>query len=128
MKPSELADCYAACGYDVLLEGLLLSSEHCRSATLAALHELYIIHLDTPLDRCIRNVITRQRAGGNRRLSAARTAAMHYSNVAEACRKLQGRAIVGSHDFDGALRRARHLLGLDRSASRPRARSQREGE
>lgn len=108
-----LADHYAARDHDVLLEGLLLSSEHRRSTALAALHQLYIIHLDTPLDRCIRNVIARQRAGGSRRLSAARTATMHYSNIGEACRRLQGHAIVEPLDFDGALRRARHLLGLD---------------
>jgi hypothetical protein len=111
-----LADHYAARGHDVLLEGLLLSSEYHRSTMLAALHKFYIIHLDTPLDRCISNVIARQRASGSRRLSAARTATMHYSNIEEACRKHQGHAIVEILDFDGAFRRVRHLLGLDRSA------------
>jgi hypothetical protein len=120
-----LADHYAAHGCDVLLEGLLLSSEHYRSAALAALHQLYIIHLDTPLDRCIRNVIARQRAGVSRRLSAARTATMHYPNIEETCRRLQDHATVERLDFDGALRRARHLLGLDRSASRLRTLSRR---
>lgn len=109
-----LADYYAAHGHDVLLEGLLLSGEHSRSATLAASHELYVIHLDTPLDRCIRNVIARQRAAGSRRLSAARTATTHYSNVGETCRKLHDHASVEILDFDGALRRVRHLLGLNR--------------
>jgi hypothetical protein len=120
-----LADYYASRGCDVLLEGLLLSSEYHQSTTLAALHQLYIIQLDSPLDRCISNVIARQRAGGSRRSSAARTATMHYSNIEEACRRLQEHAIVELLDFEGALRRARHLLGLDRSASRPRALSQR---
>jgi hypothetical protein len=111
-----LADHYAARGCDVLLEGLLLSSEYHRSTTLAALHQLYIIQLDTPLDRCIRNVIARQRASGSRRSSAARTATMHYSNIEETCRRLQEHAIVEILDFAGALRRVRNLLDLDRSA------------
>jgi hypothetical protein len=58
-----LAGEYAASGHDVLLEGLLLSGEHLRSAALAKVHELYVLRLNTPLDRCIRNVIARQRAG-----------------------------------------------------------------
>jgi hypothetical protein len=41
---------------------------------------------------------------------------MHYSTIEETCRRLQEHAIVEILDFDGALRRVRNLLGLDRSA------------
>ena len=107
-----LARCFAASGHDVLLEGLLLSSERPRSIALAATHAFHIIRLDTPLERCIRNLIARQRAGKRSRETAARTATVHHGQIEEACRQLQDRASVETLDFDRALRRARHLLGL----------------
>ena len=109
-----LAGAYAASGHDVLLEGLLLSGEHRRSAALAKAHELHVLRLDTPLDRCVRNAIARQRAGRRGRASVARTATMRQADVEEACRRLRPHASVEVLDFDGALRRARELLGLER--------------
>ena len=111
-----LAGGYAADGHDVLLEGLLLSGEHVRSAALAREHGLHVLRLDTPLDRCIRNVIARQRAGRRGRASAARTATTQQAGVEEACRRLRRHATVEVLDFDGALLRARELLGLGRLA------------
>ena len=108
-----LAGGYAASGHDVLLEGLLLSGEHARSAALAKAHELHVLRLDTPLDRCVRNAIARQRAGRRGRASVARTATMRQADVEEACRRLRRHASVEVLDFDNALRRARELLGLD---------------
>jgi hypothetical protein len=89
-----LAGGYAADGHDVLLEGLLLSGEHVRSAALAREHGLHVLRLSTPLDRCIRNVIARQRAGRRGRASAARTATTQQADVEEACRRLRRHASV----------------------------------
>jgi hypothetical protein len=107
-----LADEYASTAHDVLLEGLVLSGEHARSAALAKAHQLHVLRLSTPLDRCIRNVIARQRAGRRNWASIVRTATMQHANVEEAYRLLQGHASVEVLDFDGALFRARELLGL----------------
>jgi hypothetical protein len=96
----------------VLLEGLVLSGEHVRSAALAKAHRLHVLRLNTPLDRCIRNVIARQRAGRRNRASVVRTATTQQANIEEACRLLQHHARVEVLGFDGALLRARELLGL----------------
>ncbi len=108
-----LADAYASSGHDVLLEGLVLSGEHARSAALAEAHQLHVLRLSTPLDRCIRNVVRRQRAGRRNWASLVRTATTQQANIEEACRLLQRHARVEVLDFDGALRRARELLGLE---------------
>jgi hypothetical protein len=107
-----LARGYAADGHDVLLEGLLLSGERTRSAELAQAHGLHVLRLGTPLDRCIRNVVARQRVGRRGRASAERTATMQQAGIEEACRRLRRYASVEVLDFDGALLRARELLGL----------------
>jgi predicted kinase len=109
-----LAGEHASSGHDVLLEGLLLSGEHRRSGALAQAHELHVLRLNTPLDRCIRNVIARQRAGRRAWASVARTATMQQANIEEACRRLQRHASVEVLDFGGALLRARELLGIER--------------
>jgi hypothetical protein len=109
-----LAGEYASSGHDVLLEGLTLSGEHARSAALAKAHRLHVLRLNTPLDRCIRNVVARQRAGRQGRASVVRTATMQQANIEEACRLLQHHASVEVLDFNGALLRARELLGLDK--------------
>jgi hypothetical protein len=108
-----LAGEHASSGHDVLLEGLLLSGEHARSAELAKAHELHVLRLSTPLDRCVRNVIARQRAGRRGWASVARTATMHQADIEEACRRLRRHASVEVLDFGGALLRARELLGLE---------------
>ena len=97
----------------MLLEGLLLSGEHARSAALAKAHELHVLRLSTPLDRCIRNVIARQRAGRGAWGSVARTATMQQAGVEKACRRLRRHARVEVLDLGGALLRARELLGLE---------------
>jgi hypothetical protein len=108
-----LAGEYAASGHDVLLEGRLLSGEHLRSAALAKVHELYVLRLNTPLDRCIRNVIARQRSGRRNWASIVRTATMQQANIEEACRQLRRHASVDLLDFEHALLRARELLSLE---------------
>jgi hypothetical protein len=102
-----LADAWASAGHDVLLEGLALSREHLRSAALAEAHPLHVLRLATPLDRCARNLI-------------ARTAALLDAEIEEACGWLRrSRASMEVLDFDDALRRARYLLGLARTAGPP---------
>jgi hypothetical protein len=108
-----LAGEHAASGHDVLLEGLLLSGEHARSAALAGAHRLHLLRLGTPLDRCIRNAVRRQRAGRRGWTSITRTATQQQASIEQACRLLQQHARVEVLDFDGALRRARELLGLE---------------
>jgi hypothetical protein len=112
---------YASGGHDVLLEGLLLSGEHTRSAALAKTHQLHVLRLSTPLDRCIRNVIARQRAGRRNWASIVRTATMQLASVEEACQLLQRQASVEVLDFDGALLRAGELLGLEELRARREA-------
>ena len=108
-----LADEYASDDHDVLLEGLLLSSEYPRSAALAEAHELHVLRLSTPLNRCIRNVIARRRAGRHSWASITRTAAMHQAGIEDACERLRRYANVEALGFDDALLRMRELLGLE---------------
>jgi hypothetical protein len=108
-----LAAEHASGGHDVLLEGLLLSAEHRRSTDLARAHELRVLRLSTPLDRCVRNVAARRRAGRGTWASIARTAAAHQAAIEEACRRLRPHAVVEVVGFDAGLRRARELLGLE---------------
>ena len=108
-----LADDCASSGHNVLLEGLVLSGEHVRSTALAKAHRLHVLHLGTSLDRCIRNVVARQRAGRRNRASVVRTATLQQASVEEACELLRRHATVEVLDFDGALLRARELLGLE---------------
>jgi hypothetical protein len=84
-----------------------------RSAALAKAHHLHVLRLSTPLDRCIRNVVARQRAGRRNRPSIVRTATLQQASIEEACELLQRHATVEVLDFDGALFRARELLGLE---------------
>jgi len=107
-----LAAEHASGGHDVLLEGLLLSAEHRLSTDLARAHELHVLRLSTPLDRCIRNVVARRRAGRGTWASIARAAA-HQAAIEEACRRLRPHAVVEVVGFDAGLRRARELLGLE---------------
>ena len=58
-----LAGALAAGGHDVLLEGLFLSGDHQRSAELAGRHPLHVLLLDTPVERCARNLVARRRVG-----------------------------------------------------------------
>lgn len=108
-----LAGGYASSGHDVLLEGLMLSGEHERSTALAQTRRLHVLRLSTPLDRCIRNVIARRRAGRNAWASIARKAMLQHARIEEACRKLQPHATVEAVGFEAGLLRARELLGLE---------------
>jgi hypothetical protein len=111
-----LAAAFAADGHDVLLEGLVLSGEHERSAALAAAHPLHVLRLSTPLDRCIRNVIARRRAARRGWASIAKLATRQQAGIDEACRRLERCAIVETLGFDETLIRARALLCCPRAA------------
>jgi hypothetical protein len=109
-----LAGTWASAGHDVLLEGLLLSGESLRSAALAEAHDLHVLRLGTPLDRCVRNLVARRHARRDTWPHIVRSVAALDAAVEEACRTLQrGAARVEVLGFDDALRRARELLGLE---------------
>lgn len=107
-----LAGDYASRGHDVLFEGLLVSHDHERSARLAEAHELHVLHLSTPLDQCLRQVVARRRARRDVRPLISRTTAAQHASVAEACDRLRRCANVETVAFPRALLRVRELLGL----------------
>lgn len=109
-----LAGDYASTGHDVLFEGLLVSREYRRSAALAASHGLRVLHLSTPLDRCVRNVIARRRARRDIRPLISKNTATEHMRVGDACGRLRWYADVQVLSFDEALLRAQELLGLGR--------------
>jgi hypothetical protein len=114
-----LAGVLAAEGHDVLLEGLLLSGEHRRSAELACRHALHVLLLDTPIERCARNLVARRRASRALRPLVAKVVAAQRDAVEGACARLRCcAATVETLDFDAALHRARELLGLRPVAAR----------
>lgn len=107
-----LADALAAGGHDVLLEGLFLSGEHRRSGELACRHALHVLLLDTPVERCARNLVARRRARRALRPLVAEVVAAQRDAVEDACARLRcWAASVETLDFHAALHRARELLG-----------------
>lgn len=113
-----LADHWAATGHDALLEGSAWSAEHHRSAQLAMRHQLHVLHLSTPLEVAARNLTARRRARRSSWPLIMRTVLAQHEDIKAACDKLRDVAAVEEHDFEGALGRARALLGLH---DRPRA-------
>ncbi|HEX2135464.1 MAG TPA: hypothetical protein VHG30_06085 [Microvirga sp.] len=109
-----LASQHAARGHDVLFEGLAISREVDRSAALAEVHGLHILHLGTPLEECIRNVVRRRRARRDTRPLISKIVAAEHEKVADACRRLRSCAAVEAVSFDQALLRAQELLGFGR--------------
>jgi predicted kinase len=107
-----LADHWAAAGHDVLLEGSAWSAEHRRSALLAKRHQLHVLHLTTPPEEAARNLVARRRARRSSWPLIMRTVLAQHESIQSACDKLRGAAAVEEHDFEGALDRARDLLGL----------------
>jgi len=103
---------YAANGYDVIVEGLRLSSEVECSIELALLHDLHILRLSTALDQCARNLARRRRAGRDALPSLERSSAREHRSIDDACRRLERVAAVEVLAFDDALARAQDLLGL----------------
>jgi hypothetical protein len=103
---------HASAGYDVLVEGLRLSSEVDFSRELAQSHGLHILRLSTPLDRCVRNLVSRRRARRDAVASIERNTAAEHRRVDEACERLARDAAVEVLSFDEALIRAQDLLGL----------------
>ena len=108
-----LASEHASRGHDVLFEGLAISREFDRSAVLAQERGLHILHLGTPLDECIRNVVRRRHARRDTRPLISKIVAAEYEKVADACRRLQSYAQVEAVSFDQALLRAQELLGFE---------------
>lgn len=108
-----LADEFAREGYAVLLEGLQLSGDHARTAALAGSHRVHVLHLDTPLEACIRHVVARRRAGLGARAAIERTAVAGQDGVARAAAALRRDGVHVEHlPFHAALDRARSLLEL----------------
>ncbi|MDQ4060190.1 MAG: hypothetical protein M3145_03685, partial [Pseudomonadota bacterium] len=73
---------------------------------------LHILHLSTPLDQCLRNVVRRRRARRDTRPLISKIVAAEYERVADACHRLQSCANVEAASFDQALFRAQELLGF----------------
>lgn len=105
-------------GHDVLLEGLQLSGDVERTAALWRAQQvrggtLHILHLDAPLDACVRNVVSRRRAGRAARPAIEATARTGQATVRAACEALRRQGvIVEALDAAVALRRTLALLGL----------------
>jgi hypothetical protein len=101
---------YASSGYDVVMEGLRLSSEVERSAKLAQSHGLHILRLSTPFDDCVRNLIARRRARRDTWTSIERSTAIEHRKVEDACEHLRAQASVEVLCFDEAFAGALELL------------------
>lgn len=106
----------AADGDDVLLEGLALSADWRLSSALAARHPLHVLRLDTPPERCVRNLLSRRRAGrgtgGPLAAALAAKVAAERAALLRACAVLRPLAAVEALPFDAALDRMLALLGV----------------
>jgi hypothetical protein len=101
----------------VLFEGAVLSAEHDRSALLARRHALHVLRLVTAPEQAARNLVARRRGRRDSWPLVARAVVAQHEAVEEACRRLRHVAAVEDLDFEGALRRARELLGLGPTAA-----------
>jgi hypothetical protein len=111
------ADAFASDGHDVVIEGLLLSSDIEYSTTLAHSHDLRILHLKTPIDQCARNLVVRRRTRRDMLPLIAQTAAAADRRIGDACERLRLHACVEVLAFDDALARAKALLGIEALAT-----------
>ena len=106
-----LADLHASTGTPVLLEGALLSEETTRTTELATRHDLHVLHLSTPIDLCVRRLLTRRRTA---RTSAARLTAVvtaRAATITAACTRLAAAgATIHLLPPEAALLQARGLL------------------
>ncbi len=125
-----LADVLAQDGHDVLMEGYQLSGEVERTAALARAQraredKLHVLWLDVPLERCVRNLMARRRAGRGTVPSIERTVQAGHAALTAACQALPQEGVdVERLDTAAALRRTLALLGLDLAPlERPSARS-----
>jgi hypothetical protein len=102
----------ATAGYDVIIEGLRLSSNVEHSLELGRQHDLHILHLQTPVDQCVRNLISRRRTGRHSSSELARAAALEQRSIETACDQLRPIATVEALTFDDAYARTLELLSL----------------
>lgn len=107
-----LAAHYASRGYDVLLEGLLISKEWENSAKLAQSHPFHVLHLATGTDVSAGNLLRRRRLGRGKAPLVLNRAMEDSDVVTEACERLRFHATVHHLSFDCALVKARELLRL----------------
>ena len=101
-------------GYDVLFEGLLLSTETQRVIELALELPTLIIGLDVPVDVCLESINTRRRVKkpDAEPVNPKGTESKHRTNQ-RAMAKFQGLELQAEwHDRDGAFKRICGVLGL----------------
>lgn len=111
-KVFDVARIHVSDGDDVLLEGRELSLEHERSALLAALHPLYVLHLTTSAELCAKNLVARRRLRRDEWLRAHAAVAFEQERVSEACKRLSRVATLDALGFNDALHRIESLLRL----------------
>lgn len=110
----------APAGFDVLMEGLRLSSEVDRTLELARRHPLFVIRLATPLETCAENLLRRRRVGRAKLPDARAAVAREAASIELACERLGGTAHVENHPFRDALARALDLLSADAFQAQPK--------
>lgn len=114
-----LAHALATDGHDVLMEGYQLSADVARTAALARAQRargkgLHVLCLDVPLERCVRNVMARRRAGRDALPAIERTARTGHAALTSACQALEHAGVdVERLDTDAALHRTLTLFNLD---------------
>ncbi|WP_210526641.1 hypothetical protein [Rubellimicrobium arenae] len=114
-----LARSLATEGHDVLIEGYQLSGEVERTTVLAQAQaarerRLHVLWLDVPLERCVRNVVSRRRAGRGAYQAIERTVRAGHDALATACQALRHEGVdIERLDSGAALHRTLALLGLD---------------
>lgn len=102
----------AETGDDVLLEGRELSLEHERSAWLAGLFPVHVLHLTTSAELCAKNLAARRRRCRDDWLRTHASVALEHERVSAACERLRGVATLHALGFEDALGRIGSLLGL----------------
>jgi hypothetical protein len=107
---------HASSGCDVIIEGLLLSSETELCATLARAHRLHIVCLATPVEQCARHLVARRRVRRDGWPQIAARVESEHRLVVQACDELRSLAAVDVLGFEDAVIRVGSLLGVGAQA------------
>ena len=98
-------------GADVLFEAVTLSDDYTRTYELMKGYEGLVINLKTPIEECLRRVLSRRAEAGNVKPFNATITRKRVDAISNACYRLKQSGIpVENLDADSAFVRIRRLL------------------
>lgn len=88
-----LAEIHANDGFDVIMEGVILSDEVPRTVELARKFPLTVLHMDVPLEDCLAGIRKRREAKGNEKPLNPANTQKRIPAIARACARLSASGV-----------------------------------